>query len=137
LSLKAPSTRSAAVAISVFLAGMFGTRQLEGPSAPRPVSVVFPSIGAVHVAGTQPREICVLMTEESASPGARSRAGPPRRESTSHGGVSTTFQSCKSSAIGAASIPTRLSSGECRLKQMPRLARPCIDEARVESVRPG
>jgi hypothetical protein len=41
------------------------------------------------------------MTENSASLGVRPRAGPPRSVSTSHGGVSTTFQSCQRLAMGA------------------------------------
>ncbi len=61
-----------------------------------------------------------MMTAISASLGARQRAGPPRNVSTSHGGVTTTFQSCQSLAIGAASSATRLSSGECRLKSTAR-----------------
>jgi hypothetical protein len=39
--------------------------------------------------------------------------------STSRGGVSTTFQSCQSLAMGATSAPMRLSSGECRLRRFP------------------
>jgi hypothetical protein len=45
---------------------------------------------------------------------ATSVSGPPRNVSTSHGRVPTTFQSCQSLAVGAASIATRRSSGECR-----------------------
>ena len=56
------------------------------------------------------------MTENSASLGVPPRAGPPRNESTSHGGVSTTFQSCQSLAMGAVSAAIRLSSGECRFR---------------------
>ncbi len=54
------------------------------------------------------------MTEVSAFLGAQPRAGPPRDVSTSRGGVSTTFQSCQSLAMGATSAWVRLSSGECR-----------------------
>jgi hypothetical protein len=43
------------------------------------------------------------MTEVSAFLGAQPRAGPPRDVSTSRGGVSTTFQSCQSLAVGAVS----------------------------------
>ena len=44
----------------------------------------------------------------------RSRASLPRNISTSHGGVSTTFQSCRSLLMSAASAATRMSSGECQ-----------------------
>jgi hypothetical protein len=40
-------------------------------------------------------------------------SGLSRSESTSYDGVSTTFHSCQSLAMGAASTATRLSSGEC------------------------
>jgi len=49
------------------------------------------------------------MTEISASLGARPRAGPPRNVSKSHGGVSTTFQSCQNPAMGPVSAAIRLS----------------------------
>jgi hypothetical protein len=64
----------------------------------------------------KPRETCVSMTENSASHGARSRAGPPRSVSTGHGGVSTTFQSCQSLVMSSASTAARPSFGECRLR---------------------
>src|SRR5271166_4763059 len=56
------------------------------------------------------------MTKDSASPGARIASRPAPERIYKHGVVTTTFQSCQSLAIGAASIGTRLSSGECRLK---------------------
>src|SRR5271157_4486064 len=65
----------------------------------------------------KPRETCVLMSENSAFLGARPRAGPPRNISTSHGGVSTTFQSCQNLATGVVSAPIRLPSGECQLRR--------------------
>ena len=43
----------------------------------------------------------------------RSRASLPRNISTSHRGVSTTFQSCRRVAMGAPSVARRMSSGEC------------------------
>ena len=74
-------------------------------------------LGAEHV--LRPRtDQCAdvrLMTENSASLGVLPRAGPTRNEPTSCGGVSTTFQAGQSLAVGAASIATRRSSGECRL----------------------
>ena len=51
-------------------------------------------------------------TEFSAFLGAQPRAGPPRDVSTSHGGISTTFQSCQSLAMGpnkAVSVIWRMS----------------------------
>ena len=41
------------------------------------------------------------MTENWAFLGVRPRTDPHRSVSTSHGGVSTTFQSCQSVAVGA------------------------------------
>ena len=77
-----------------------------------------------HAFHEKPRETCVLMTEVSAFLGAQPRAGPPGDVSTSRGGVSTTFQSCQSLAMGATSVWVKLSSGECRLKMItaPRAA---------------
>ena len=68
------------------------------------------------------------MTENSASLGVPPRAGPPRNVSTSHGGVSTTFQSCQSLAMGAVSAAIRLSSGECRLKVSPISPQPAAPD---------
>ena len=48
--------------------------------------------------------------------GVRPRAGPPRSVSTSRRRVPTTFQSCQSLAMDAASASLRLSSGECRFR---------------------
>jgi len=74
-----------------------------------------------HAFHEKPREMCVLMTENSASLGAPPRAGSPRNASTTHGGVPTTFQSCQSLAMGTVSAAIRLLSGECRLN-LPRRA---------------
>jgi hypothetical protein len=49
-------------------------------------------------------------------PGARSRAGPPRTDPQATAGSQRHFSLCQSLAIGTASIATRLSSGECRLR---------------------
>jgi hypothetical protein len=76
-------------------------------------------IGKVH--GRRPSRGVVLKMDSSVSPIhgeqemerlERQRAGPPRNVSTSHGGKTTTFQTCQSLAIDAASIATRRSSGE-------------------------
>ena len=69
------------------------------------------------------------MTENSASLGVPPRAGPPRNTSTSHGGVSTTFPSCQSLAMGAVSAAIRLSSGECRIK--PRESFNCVPKKEI------
>jgi hypothetical protein len=43
----------------------------------------------------KPREMCVLMTENSASLGAQPRAGSPRNASKSHGGAQRHFSLVK------------------------------------------
>ena len=53
-----------------------------------------------HAFDQKPREICVLMTEKSATPGPAIASGPPQNVSTSRGGVPPTFQSCQKSGDG-------------------------------------
>ena len=57
-------------------------------------------------------------------PGRATASGLPRHISTSRGGVSTTFHSCQSVAMGAVSAATRLSFGECATfaSSVPQLA---------------
>jgi hypothetical protein len=64
----------------------------------------------------KPRETCVLMTERFGIPRRATACRSDPNVSTNHGGVSTTFQSCQSIAMGTVSAAIRLSPGECPLR---------------------
>ena len=72
----------------------------------------------VEALGDAPGVYSARWTSDSKDFGAamaRVEEEPLRNLPISHGGVSTTFHSCQSLAVGAASAAIRLSSGECRL----------------------